>query len=58
MLFTASGPNETEKIGYELAKLLDEKKIKRAYIAMKGEMGVGKTVFVRGFASAMASSFV
>ena len=51
MLYTAGSAAETERLGYGLAKQLDKKKIKKAYIAMKGEMGVGKTVFVRGFAS-------
>jgi tRNA threonylcarbamoyladenosine biosynthesis protein TsaE len=51
MLYTVSCAEKTEAVGYALAKLLDERKIQRAHIAMNGEMGVGKTVFVRGFAS-------
>lgn len=46
-----SSAEETERVGFELAKLLDEKGVKRAFIAMFGEMGVGKTAFSRGFAS-------
>lgn len=46
-----SGAEETEKVGFNLAKTLDEKGIKRAFIALFGEMGVGKTAFSRGFAS-------
>lgn len=42
---------ETEAAGNALAKELEEKGIKRAFIAMRGEMGVGKTAFTRGFAS-------
>lgn len=42
---------ETEKTGYELAKKLDNAGIRRAFIALFGEMGVGKTAFTRGFAS-------
>ena len=42
---------ETESIGASLAKLLESNGIKRAFIAMRGEMGVGKTAFTRGFAS-------
>lgn len=42
---------ETEAVGKALAKELEEKGIKRAFIAMRGEMGVGKTAFTRGFAS-------
>ena len=46
-----SSAEETEKVGFSLAKSLDEKGIKRAFIALFGEMGVGKTAFSRGFAS-------
>ena len=49
--FSVSSAEETERIGFSLAKELDEKKIKRAFIALFGEMGVGKTAFSRGFAS-------
>ena len=42
---------ETEAVGKNLAKSFVEKGIERAFIAMRGEMGVGKTVFTRGFAS-------
>ena len=46
-----SSAEETERVGFTLAKTLDEKGIKRAFIALFGEMGVGKTAFSRGFAS-------
>ena len=49
-LFTKS-PEETEKVGADLAKRLETEGTKRAFIAMRGEMGVGKTAFTRGFAS-------
>lgn len=42
---------ETEAVGAALARSLEERGIKRAFIAMRGEMGVGKTAFTRGFAS-------
>ncbi len=42
---------DTERIGEKFAMLLFEKKITRAFIAMRGEMGVGKTAFSRGFCS-------
>lgn len=42
---------ETEAVGKALAKRLDDGGVKRAFIAMRGEMGVGKTAFTRGFAS-------
>ena len=50
MIYTTNNTEETRKIGYDLAKKLDTGGIKRAYIAMRGEMGVGKTAFVSGFA--------
>ena len=49
MLYTKS-PEETEKAGADLASRLENSGIKRAFIAMRGEMGVGKTAFTRGFA--------
>ena len=51
MTHFTSSPLETEAVGAGLAKMLDEAKITRAFIAMRGEMGVGKTAFTRGFAS-------
>ena len=42
---------ETEKVGYELAKRLEAGGKNKAFIALFGEMGVGKTAFTRGFAS-------
>ena len=49
-LFTKSA-EETEAVGAMLAKRLEDGGIKSAYIAMRGEMGVGKTAFTRGFAA-------
>ena len=42
---------ETEAFGAAVAKALNAAGIKRAFIALFGEMGVGKTAFTRGFAS-------
>lgn len=42
---------ETEAVGTALAKRLSESGISQAFIALFGEMGVGKTAFTRGFAS-------
>ena len=42
---------ETERVGALLAEKLEKDGKKRAFIAMRGEMGVGKTAFTRGFAS-------
>lgn len=51
MKYRVKSDIETEKVGEALAKELSLRGIKRAFIAMRGEMGVGKTVFTRGFAS-------
>ena len=51
MIYKTSSAEETEKVGYHLAERLDGEGRKRAFIAMRGEMGVGKTAFTRGFAS-------
>lgn len=44
-------PEQTERIGRRLAEQLERAGCRRALIALRGEMGVGKTAFVRGFAS-------
>ena len=49
--YTAADTLATEELGKELAKRLDAKGLRRVFIAMRGEMGVGKTAFTRGFAS-------
>ncbi len=51
MTFFTKSAEETEAVGKELGALLDEKGIRRAAIAFRGELGVGKTAFTRGFAS-------
>ncbi|MBE6629814.1 MAG: tRNA (adenosine(37)-N6)-threonylcarbamoyltransferase complex ATPase subunit type 1 TsaE [Ruminococcaceae bacterium] len=51
-LYTAS-PDDTERVGAELAeKLLADSALPR-YIALYGDLGVGKTAFVRGVASVL-----
>lgn len=51
MTYRINTPEATEEIGRSLACELDKRGIKRAFVALRGEMGVGKTVFTRGFAS-------
>jgi len=51
MIYKTNSAEETENLGRELAKKLDTGKVDSAFIALRGEMGVGKTAFVRGFAS-------
>jgi len=43
-------PEQTEVVGYELAKILEGDIALPSYIALYGDLGVGKTAFVRGFA--------
>ena len=49
MTYKVSSTEETEAVARALAERLEKKGT--AYIALMGEMGVGKTAFVRGFAS-------
>jgi tRNA threonylcarbamoyladenosine biosynthesis protein TsaE len=58
MVFYTDSPEETEEIGKRLASALDGCNIPRAFVAMRGEMGVGKTAFTRGFAIALGVSGV
>ena len=50
MVYLTKSAEETEIIGKRLAASLEAGGIKRAAIAMRGELGVGKTAFTRGFA--------
>ena len=51
MTFYTNSAAETEEVGRKLAEALEKEQKKKAFIAMRGEMGVGKTAFTRGFAS-------
>lgn len=51
MTFFTSNDKETESVGKELAAGLDAQGVRSAFIALRGEMGVGKTAFTRGFCS-------
>ena len=47
-------PQQTEKLGAALANaLLDDKTLPR-FVALYGDLGVGKTAFTRGFASVLS----
>ena len=47
MEYFTSSPEETEAAGEKLAKALSDRS--SVFVALYGEMGVGKTAFVRGF---------
>ena len=51
LTYITKNPAETEEIGRKIAEGLENHGKKRAFIAMRGEMGVGKTAFTRGFAA-------
>ena len=58
MIFNVNGPEGTEDIAKRLAKALISEGRKRAFIALSGEMGVGKTVFCRAFSEMLGISGV
>lgn len=45
--YLTSSPEETEAVGEKLARAIAERPF--AFVALYGELGVGKTAFVRGF---------
>lgn len=51
MVYITKNTEETEALGRSLARTVDDSGKPRAFIALFGEMGVGKTAFTRGFAS-------
>ena len=46
-----NSPDETEAIGKRLAQVLSGDDCAPRFVAMYGDLGVGKTAFVRGFCS-------
>jgi tRNA threonylcarbamoyladenosine biosynthesis protein TsaE len=50
--FISNSPAETEEIGRQLAKRIDL----GAVLALKGELGSGKTLFVKGLVAGLGSS--
>lgn len=48
----------TEQVAAQLCQTLWQACVRRAFIALEGEMGVGKTVFTRGFAAALGAGGV
>ncbi len=51
---TTHSPEETEAVGAALARLMEADRSMPTFIAMYGDLGVGKTAFVRGLASVLA----
>ena len=52
-ILSSATTEETEQIGRALAEELLQSGKKRAFIALYGDLGVGKTAFTRGFVSAI-----
>lgn len=52
MKLISKSAEETQKIAFDLAQKIIKTK-KGAVIALEGELGAGKTVFVKGFAKAL-----
>ena len=50
-IFFTLDPTETEALGAHLAQRMKEDTTLPPFIALYGDLGVGKTAFVRGFAS-------
>ena len=51
-----SSPEQTEELGDELAKMIKSDSGIPSFIALYGDLGVGKTAFVRGFVKVFSPS--
>ena len=51
-----NSPEQTEQIGYEVAELIKNDTTLPSFIALYGDLGVGKTAFVRGFTKLFSPS--
>ena len=57
-IFSSASAEDTEKIGKALAEELLHSGKKSVFIALFGDLGVGKTAFTRGFTSAICDARV
>ena len=53
-----NSPEETEAFGAEVARYINEDASAPRFIALYGDLGVGKTAFVRGLASVIAPNSI
>ena len=51
MTIDSHAPADTEAVGAALSTRLLQRGVRHAFVSLCGEMGVGKTAFVRGFKS-------
>ncbi len=54
LTITSHSPEETETVGAALGRALEADTALPRYIAMYGDLGVGKTAFVRGLATVLS----
>lgn len=53
---TSNGTEQTEQAGRSLAELISQDSSLPRFVALYGDLGVGKTAFVRGFTSLFAKN--
>ena len=51
-----NSPEETEAVGFELAEMIRNDLSLPSFVALYGDLGVGKTAFVRGFTKVFSPS--
>ena len=49
-IYQTTSPEQTEALGEQLAKAIADDETLPRFVALYGDLGVGKTAFVRGFA--------